>query len=77
MGELMKRYAAIALILLGSSAHAQQRRLVFDTLDIVGEIQKPEIMVFISRKNLDSGYELVLRESFVPRIIESVEFEPF
>jgi hypothetical protein len=77
MGAVMKRLLALSLVLFCASAHAQQRRLVFDTLDIVGEIQKPEIMVFISRKNLDSGYELVLRESFVPRIIESVEFKPF
>jgi len=74
---MVKRLLAVVLLVLCSSAHAQQRRLVFDTLDIVGEIQKPEIMVFISRKNLDSGYELVLRESFVPRIIESVERKPF
>ena len=72
-----KRLLALSLVLVCASAQAQQRRLVFDTLDIVGEIQKPEIMVFISRKNLDSGYELVLRESFVPRIIESVELKPF
>lgn len=74
---MVKRILALMLVVVCSSAHAQQRRLVFDTLDIVGEIQKPEIMVFISRKNLDSGYELVLRESFVPRIIESVDSKPF
>jgi hypothetical protein len=74
---MMKQILTAMLLVWCASAHAQERRLVFETLDIVGEIQKPEIMVFISRKNLDSGYELVLRESFVPRIIESVERKPF
>ena len=50
---------------------------MFETVDITGEVQKPEITILISRENLDTNYELTLRESFVPRIIESVERRPF
>ena len=51
--------------------------LVFETVDITGEVQKPEITIFITRQNLDTNYEFSLRESFIPRIIESVERQPF
>lgn len=75
---MMKRVLVAALlILLGASAQAQDRRLVFEIVDITGEVQKPEITIFITRQNLDTNYELSLRESFIPRIVESVERKPF
>jgi len=33
--------------------------------------------MIILRTNLDQGYDLVLRESFLPKIIESVDQRPF
>jgi hypothetical protein len=78
MGAIvMKRIAAAVLILIGASAHGQSRPLVFETVDITGEVQKPEITIFITRQNLDTNYEFTLRESFIPRIIKSVESRPF
>ena len=73
----MKRILAATLILVGAAAHGQSRPLVFETVDITGEVQKPEITIFITRQNLDTNYEFSLRESFIPRIIESVESQPF
>ncbi len=73
----MKRAVFAALILLGAAAHAQSRPLVFEEFSITGEIQKPEITIFITRQNLETNYELTLRESFIPRIIDSVERRPF
>ena len=42
-----------------------------DELVIVGEVQKPEVTVVISRENLNKSYELELKESFVPKIVEA------
>lgn len=71
--------AGLALLALvaGGVARAQSRRLVFEETVIEGKVQKPEITIFITRQNLDEGYDLVLRESFVPRIVDSVEKKPF
>ena len=48
-----------------------------DDFVIVGEILKPEITVVISRENLNKAYELKLEESFLDKIIQSVEAPPF
>lgn len=48
-----------------------------DETVITGEVQKPEITVVISRENLNKSYQLELKESFLPKIIQSVEKAPF
>ncbi len=48
-----------------------------DEFVIVGEILKPEITVVISRENLNKAYDLKLEESFLDRILQSVEQDPF
>lgn len=74
---MTKRLIAVSLLMLIGTASAQSRRLVFEAVEVVGEVQKPEITIFITRQNLETNYELELRESFVPRIVESVEKKPF
>ena len=66
----------IAGTLLGT-ADAQTRRLVFEDISVEGRVQKPVIDVFITRQNLHTDYKLELRESFLPKIIKSVEQKPF
>jgi hypothetical protein len=44
---------------------------------IRGKIQKPEVMMLITRQNLNTTYRLELRESFLPKVIESVNDKPF
>ena len=56
---------------------AQTRRIVIEEEVITGKIRKPEVTLFIARQNLDTGYTLELRKSFVPKIVESVEKKPF
>lgn len=58
-------------------ASAQSRGIRFSDTQIVGKIQKPEIQIFITKQNLTPKYELDLRESFLPRVVESVEQKPF
>lgn len=48
-----------------------------DVGDIVGEVQKPDVTVVISRENLNKAYELDLEESFLQKIVDAVESEPF
>jgi hypothetical protein len=74
----MKRLIVVALgVLAAGTAHAQGRRLVFEETVIEGEVQKPEITIFITRQNLGTEYVLELKESFIPKIVKSVEKKPF
>jgi hypothetical protein len=65
------------LILLSLLAPAHAAGLRFAEQKITGKIQKPEIQILITKQNLTPKYELELRESFLPRIVEAVEQKPF
>ena len=69
--------AVLMGLLWSAVAGAQGRRIVIEETIIEGEIKKPEITIIITRQNLNTGYNLELKESFVPKIVESVEKEPF
>ncbi|MBX2800298.1 MAG: hypothetical protein KTR31_21645 [Myxococcales bacterium] len=71
--------AALSAVLfwLPSSGDAQETTFDDDEFVIVGEILKPEITVVISRENLNKAYDLKLEESFLDKIIRSVESDPF
>ena len=63
-------------------ADAQSRRrrrnvVLLEAEEVIGTVQKPEIELFLARQNLNSHDRLELRESFLPKIIESVETNPF
>ena len=45
--------------------------------EVQGKIQVPKINIPILKKNLDKAYELKLRESFIPKIKESMKKKPF
>ncbi len=72
------RWLVVFLLFWGSApADAQTRRLVFEEISVEGRVQKPVIDIFMRRQNLHTDYKLELRESFLPKIIESVEKKPF
>ncbi|MCO4744424.1 MAG: hypothetical protein KC912_06535 [Proteobacteria bacterium] len=80
----MKRIALAIVVIVStlsvwssSDAEAARKRISFEETQITAEVQKPQVAVFISRENLHKGYRLELRESFIPRILESVERAPF
>jgi hypothetical protein len=88
MSRLSLRAAGVAALLFAlivalraapASAQGQNksRRLLLETFEIEGEVQKPQITILISRQNLNTDATLELRESFVPRIVESVQKKPF
>jgi hypothetical protein len=78
---MRKMVVAVLLLAVASvfgTAEAAPKKLVFkDEFVVEGEVQKPEVAVFISRQNLNKAYELELKESFLPKIVESVEKDPF
>lgn len=52
-------------------------RLVFKEEVIEGEVQHPEVTVFLTRQNLNDRYQLELQESFLPKIVDAVHHPPF
>lgn len=74
----VKRALAAAVVLFGPSvAWAQSTPYRFEEEKIVAKIQKPEIQILITKQNLTPRYELVLKESFLPKVVESVNRRPF
>jgi hypothetical protein len=78
----MSHARRLGLVLFGLCAAAPDalaaKKLVFKGETVIeGEPQKPDVAVFISRQNLNKAYELELKESFIPKILEAVEAEPF
>jgi hypothetical protein len=78
---MLKTIVPVALLfstsLVPAVAFGQGRAFRFEEEIIRGEVQKPEVMMVITRQNLNSNYTLELRESFLPKIVESVESKPF
>jgi hypothetical protein len=84
----MKRITAIVVlvagsVLLGAPADAQaqgQRRqpkvIQLEEIRIEGRVQKPNAFYILNRSNL--GYEVMdLRTSFLHKIVQSVQQDPF
>lgn len=68
---------AASTVALGPVAYGQARRLILEDFEVKGKVQKPEITIFVTRQNLNPEYNLDLRESFIPKIVESTEKKPF
>jgi hypothetical protein len=69
----------LAGFILAQPAWAQGRgraRMLEEEI-IQGKVQKPNIEIIIARQNLAEADQLVLKESFVPLILNSVETGPF
>ena len=75
-------HAVIILALLGSfglvrAAWGQKRKVIrLEAIKVEGRIQKPQAFYILQRSNLNfEGLEL--KQSFLPKIVKSVEKEPF
>lgn len=74
---LMLTAAAVGL---SGPAQAQSKRVrvvIVEDEVIRGEVQKPSVQILIARQDLSSSDQLELQESFIPRIVKSVESKPF
>ena len=66
------------LLLLASPAMAQSKVIKFSTGEVVNvTIQKPEIAIILTQQNLTPKYDLELKESFLPKVVASVDKKPF
>ena len=66
-----------AILVAPSSVVAEELAFEDGGAVITGEVLKPEITVVMSRENLNKSYDLTLKESFLQKIIDSVEHPPF
>lgn len=41
------------------------------------KIQKPEVAIIMNKQHLTPKYDLELQQSFLPKVVESVEEKPF
>lgn len=82
---MIRKMLALSVLLLAAGviwapaalAQSRGRRITFEEIEVKGKVQKPEITIFISRQNLNPEYNLDLRQSFVPKILESIDKKPF
>ncbi len=73
------RVITLSLLAVAWSGHAlaqSKNTIRFEEEIITGKVPKPEVMMIITRQNLNSSYSLELDESFLPRIVQSVEHSP-
>lgn len=63
-----------------SLTFAQEEIVEENTLEsgfsVEGEIQRPQVFLPFNQDSFSEAYELSLRESFLPKILESLEKEP-
>lgn len=69
--------ACFVLMAAPFAAHAQDGVLRFKEEVIRAKVQKPEVSYIFTRPDLTPRYELELKESFLPRIEQSVQNKPF
>jgi hypothetical protein len=69
--------ALVAWLSMGPTTADAARRIVFTETEITGEVQRPQVSVLITRQNLNDPYEMELKESFLPKILDAVEHPPF
>jgi hypothetical protein len=67
-------FSLLMFIGFNSPAFAQEEteEVDDDVFRVEGELQKPDVFMIINRDNANKAYELELRETFVPKILESM-----
>lgn len=78
---MIRALIALALLVLPLGAfaedgHAPRKVIRLDAITIEGKIQKPQAFLLLQRSNLNFE-ELERTESFIPKVIKSVDKDPF
>ncbi len=71
--------AVVAVVTLSGTAHAQEKKkkvLKLDEIAVEGRIQKPQAFYILQRANLNFN-ALDRRETFLPKVVKSVDKDPF
>jgi len=67
--------------LMAADADAQRKKVVFgeetEGTEVIGAVHKPEVGYIITRQEQEDLETLQLKESFLPKIVKSVEKQPF
>lgn len=74
---MLKRVIFVVGLLAPSIAFAGEDVLRFKEEVLRVKVQKPEVSYVLTKPDLTPRYELELKESFLPRIEESVRGKPF
>ena len=53
------------------------KSFVFDEDDVAGTVRKPQVEYIIARGDTGDTEELQLTESFIPKLLKSVDRKPF
>ncbi len=71
-------FVALLIVVLGfvPSVGAQRKVIRLEAIKVEGRIQKPQAFYILQRSNLRIGDDKP-EASFIPKIIESVEEQPF
>lgn len=73
---LLRLAILLGLTVAFGNAWAQRKVIRLEAIKIEGRIQKPQAFYILQRSNLNfEGLEL--KQSFIPKIIKSVEKQPF
>ncbi len=77
MRKLVIVLTLLALPAVAAAEEAAQRKVIrLEAIKVEGRIQKPQAFYILQRSNLNfEGLEL--KQSFIPKIIESVKKAPF
>jgi len=65
--------SAVAQVTVGS----RSKKISFEDITVVGKIVKPQVQFIISREKGSTEEALELKESFLPKIMDSVKESPF
>ncbi len=69
--------AALVAFTLSQSTGPKKKKVIrLDAITVEGRIQKPQAFYILQRSNLNFE-ELNKAESFVPKVVKSVEKDPF
>ena len=66
-------------VAVATPALAQQRKkiVIEEAEQVEGTVQKPQVTYIVNRQDVKDEVTLQLSKSFIPKIVESVENEPF
>ncbi len=77
--SIMLGAIAVALLCCAQMGQAQQRKkiVIEEAEQVEGTVQKPQVTYIVTRQDIENHEQLKLDKSFVPKIVESVDKEPF
>ena len=68
---------AVAGMALPAAAQPRKKIVIEEAEQVEGTVQKPQVTYIVHRQDVKDEVSLKLRKSFIPKIVESVEKEPF